>query len=95
MSTTATPRTWTTKLRFPDGSTVDLEPPSTKLGNYEGDLLASAASSGVRQAAELLGDESVDGYAVLVFKTTQARGTEFDRSFYLDRDRRGRVVGRR
>lgn len=95
MSTTATPRTWTTQLRFPDGSLVDLEPPSTRLDNYEGDLLSAAVSSAVRQAAEVLQGENIDGYSIVVSKTTKTRGTEFDRSFYLDIDRRGRLVGRR
>lgn len=88
-------RTWTTTLSFPDGSELPLEPPSRNLNDYEGDLLASAAKSAVRQAAELLGDEDPYGYAVMIYKTTKARGTEFDRSYGLDRDRHGRIVGRR
>lgn len=95
MSTTATPRTWTTQLRFPDGSVLDLEPPSTKLQNYEGDLLDSAVKSAVRQAAELLSGEDVREYSIVVNKTTKARGTEFDRSYYLEINRAGRLVGRR
>ena len=88
-------RTWTTALRFPDGSLLDLEPPSRKLDSYEGDLLSAAAKSAVRQAAELLGNESVEMYSIAIFKTTQARGTEFDRSYYLERNRNGSLGGRR
>jgi hypothetical protein len=88
-------RRWSIKLRFPDGSLLDLEPPSRDLDHYEGDLLASCVPAALRQVRELLAGEDLYGYAIMIYKTTKARGTEFDRSYYLDRDRDGRLVGRR
>jgi hypothetical protein len=88
-------RTWSISLRFPDGSELPLDPPSRDLNNYEGDLLASCVPAAIRQIKDLVEGEDLYGYSVMVYKTTKARGTEFDRSFYLDRDRNGRIVGRR
>lgn len=97
MATTGThsTRRWTTALRFPDGSLLYLEPPSQDLANYEGDLLAAATRSAVRQAAALIGDDDVYGYSVVIYKTTKARGTAFDRSYNLEREHGGQIVGRR
>lgn len=78
------PRTWSATFRFPDGAEWALDPPSRDLHNYEGDLLASCVKVALRQAAEILEPgEDPETCRIVVYKTTKARGTEFDRSFCL------------
>jgi hypothetical protein len=79
-------RTWTAKIEVRRGNLVallDAQP-------SEWDLMRDQTSAAVREASVMLTDDAVQVHVIL-HKTTKARGTEKDRTFYVFRDRRGQV----
>lgn len=78
-------RRWTAVIRVRDGRDV-VDIPAT---DSEYDLLRDQTVTAVREAAPLVTDLS--HVEVILFKTTDARGTERDRSFSVFRDRRGEL----
>lgn len=79
------PRTWTAGIVVRDkGQVRSIEATPSRY-----DLLRDQTISAVDEAIPFLSD-TADVHVVL-FKTTKARGTEEDRSFYVRRDRDGLV----
>lgn len=80
-------RTWTAAVEVREslGGRVIVEIPAA---TSEYDLLRDQTQAAVRESLVLLEEGEV---SVVLYKTTQARGTERDRSFTVSRDRRGVV----
>ena len=83
MSTVATKRTWQAELRF-DGYVSGERMPATP-SPY--DTLRETARHAERELAEYLREGLAQEAWVVMYKTTKARGTEYDRdACYMWRD---------
>lgn len=84
MSTVATPRTWDAVIHIAGEQVpADLS---------EHDLVRHQEHAALREAARMVEAGLADEARVELFKTTKARGREYDRNGgYVYRDERGRV----